>query len=127
MSTDAQLIAAVRGLVQAENDGSREAAERFLSPDFAVISRSRNEEQGREAMLAEIGRPNPALRRTLEEDGFRVWPGGAQNVVRSTVALRDDSRPGTVRRFRNLHVFDDEDGQPRCVAWFVAEIPPPAS
>ena len=126
MTTKEQLFAAVRGLVQAENDGSREDAERYLSRSFTVISRSRNEEQEREAMLEEIARPNPDLHRSLEEAEFATWPSGALNVVRSTVVLRNAAQPGEPRRFRNLHVFQDEDGEPRCIAWFVAEIPRPA-
>jgi hypothetical protein len=128
MSTKEQLIAAVRGLVQAENDASRAGAERYISPSFAVISRSRpeNQDQDREAMLKEIADPPAKRERTLDEASFQTWPGEAPTVVRSTVIVRNPDDPGEPKRFRNLHVFQDEDGEPRCIAWFVAEIPKPA-
>jgi hypothetical protein len=128
MSTKERLVAAVRGLIQAENDGSRADAERYVSQTFAVISRSTGKEQGREEMLEQIGSPNPGLVRGFDEEaGFTPWPAGPLQVVRSTVVLTNTTTPDAEpRRFRNLHVFQDEDGQPMCVAWFVAELQKPA-
>ena len=56
-------------------------------------------------------------------DDYWVRRSGDQAVVRSLVTTRDDAAPGDgPKTFRNLHVFENQGGQWKCVAWQITEL-----
>jgi hypothetical protein len=118
--TDADLVAVVKKLIEAENKNDATAPERLLARDFVAVTRSRGVEQDRTAMLREIELPANVAVRSLEND---VWVRQCADlaVVRSIVSVHAGSPPG-VARFRNIHVLRLYDGEWKCVAWQVTKL-----
>jgi Domain of unknown function (DUF4440) len=121
---DKELNKLLHQLIEAENTRKREIAEPILAQNFTAITRSRGEEQNRDAMLNEIENPkNPNAFREILEDSTSIWKSGDLSVVRSLFAMRDKTDPQAVlRRFRNMHVFEKQQGHWQCIAWQVTEL-----
>ena len=124
MSSDIGLVELVRQLVDAENEHDKAKAHSILAQNFAAITRARGEEQDRDALLKEIADPkNPNLRRELLERDCWERVSGSLGVVRSIITTPDRTAPQAAPgRFRNVHVFENQQGDWRCVAWQVTEL-----
>ena len=116
------LTTLVRELVEAEKQKSRKLAEPILAQNFIAITRARGAEQGRDDLLQEIETPRKEWHRTVEEIAPPLISGDI-GVVRSIVATAEKATPEvTVGRFRNIHVFENQQGEWLCVAWQVTEL-----
>jgi hypothetical protein len=124
MSPGDELVNLVRELIQAENERDGKKADRVLAPGFAAITRSRGEEQDREALLREIANPkNADLHRRLDERSCWVRHSGELGVVRSLVETGPRATPFAVTDiFRNTHVFERQAERWRCIAWQVTKM-----
>lgn len=127
MNTEAELIERVRQLIAAENEGGesgRAKADFILAQNFTTITRSNGVEEERAALLEAIANPrNPNLLRELDEREFWVLESSNLGIVRSLILTRERSDPSTILgRFRNIHVFENQQGQWRCVAWQVTRL-----
>jgi hypothetical protein len=112
----------VRRLVDAENAHDRAQAEPIIARE-CTITRARGVEQGSDALLDEIEHPRSSTIRRDLVDASWIRESGAQAVVRSIVTTRDESAPGDPpKTFRNLHVFEQQDGHWKCIAWQVTEL-----
>ena len=126
-----ELIALVRRLVQAENEGGaagRAEAEKILAPDFIALNRARGKEVGRQTLLKDIadaGPKPPSPLRELVDKEFWAQVSGELGVVRSLVVTRDRDTQKITGRYRNTHVFQWQEGRPVCVAWQVTEVTDP--
>jgi len=126
MDTKTNLIELVRQFVEAENDGGKHGkvkADPILAPNFIAITRSSGDEESRDDLLKAIANPkNPNLVRDFDEREFWVRECGDLGVVRSLITTKERSNPKTILgRFRNIHVFENQQGQWRCVAWQVTK------
>ncbi len=123
MSAESGLIELVRQLIEAENEHDREKAEPILAEDFTAITRARGEEQNRDALLEEIANPkNPNLLRKLDPGAWERESGDL-GVVRSFITMMDRTNPqAEPGRFRNIHVFQRQQGRWLCVTWQVTGL-----
>ncbi len=135
MGASGDVIELVRTLVAAENKGGEEGrahAEGVLAHYFGVITRAGGVEEARDALLKAIGaEPNRKKKklRTLEDE-FCVRVFDRVAAVRSVVGVSEgeENQPLVLTgRFRNMHLFENQDGQWRCIAWQVTRLEhPPA-
>ena len=122
MPLETELIERVRALVDSENARDRERAAAILAEEFTAITRASGVERNRDELLADIADPKRSIRRDLDDD---VWVrnSGDVAVVKSLVTTVDEAAPADPpRRFRNLHVFQKQTGEWKCVAWQVTEL-----
>lgn len=127
MNPESELIEQVRQLIAAENEGGesgRVKADFILAPNFTTITRSNGEEEERAALLETIANPrNPNLLRELDEREFWVLESGNLGVMKSLITTKERSDPSTILGgFRNIHVFENQQGRWRCVAWQVTKL-----
>lgn len=128
MSTGTDLIDMVRQLVKAENEAGEQGkgnADYILAENFKAITRMSGKEEDRGDLLKAIANPsNPNILRELNNSEFWVQESGDLGVVRSLVTTKERSNPQTVAgRFRNIHVFERQEGRWCCVAWQVTKLP----
>ena len=112
----------VRRLVQAENECNRDKANSILAQNFIAITRSNGQERERNILLDGIEKPlNPNIHRTISDMSPVI--SGDLAVVRSLVTTTDTSKPEAASgRFRNIHVFENQQGNWRCVLWQVTKL-----
>jgi ketosteroid isomerase-like protein len=131
MSSNSDLVKQVHLLIEAENKHNREMAEAILAQNFTAITRAKKkdqekQEQGRDALLGKIAEEMNSqnnIERKLDEHDFSVWESGDIGVVRSLVMTINPKDPEVILgRFRNIHVFQKQQGQWRCVAWQVTKL-----
>ncbi len=127
VNSGAELIEQVRQLIMAENEGGesgRVKADFILAQNFTTITRSNGDEEDRAALLNAIANPrNQNLSRELDEREFWVVESNNLGVVRSLITTKGRSEPSTILgRFRNIHVFEKQQGRWRCVAWQVTRL-----
>ncbi len=127
MNTKTNLIELVRQLIEAENDGGERGkakADSILAQNFIAITRSSGDEETRDDLLKAIASPkNPDLFREFDEREFRVWESSDLSVVRSLITTKERSNPKTILgRFRNSHVFENQQGRWWCIAWQVTKL-----
>ncbi len=127
MNPEFELIEQVRQLIAAENEGGEQGkkiADLILAQNFTMITRSNGVEEDRDNLLKAIANPsNPNLFRELEEREFWVRRLGDLGVVRSLITTKERAAPNTILgRFRNIHIFENQQGQWRCVAWQVTRL-----
>jgi hypothetical protein len=127
MNSRVKFMDLVLQLIEAENEHGepgRARADAILAKDFTAITRARGQEQDRDALLKEIANPkNPNLNRELEKHGYWERYSGDLGVARSLVATTDRANPqAEPKKFRNIHVFQRQREQWRCVAWLVTEL-----
>ena len=120
MSSD--LTDLVCQLVKAENECDRAKVDSILAQNFTAITRARGEEQNRGDLLNEIENPkNPNIHRIV--DLLSTLGSGDIVVVRSVITTTDQADPkASPKRFRNIHVFEKQQGTWLCVAWQVTEL-----
>jgi hypothetical protein len=116
--------ALVRDLIDAENTRDRRKADDILAKDFLFITRARGDEQTRASLLDEVAQPkNPAVQRTLVDGSVSTRGSGDLCVVWSVVSTRDTANPGAAEgRFRNVHVFERQQQEWRCLSWQVTKV-----
>jgi hypothetical protein len=127
MNTTTDLIELVHQLVEAENesgDSGKAKADLILAQNFTVITRSSGDEEDRDDLLKAIANPkNPNLLREPDEREFRVLESGDLGVVWSLITTKEQSDLNTILgRFRNIHVFENQERQWRLVAWQVTKL-----
>jgi hypothetical protein len=133
MSSRTELFEQVRQLIDAENNHDGGTAERILADNFAGITRSQKkdneeQEQNRVELLRKIGQKpqgnknsensNP---RQMDKQDYQIWESEGLGVVKSLVT-RTNPKDQKVERFRNIHVFEKQQGKWRCVAWQVTRL-----
>jgi ketosteroid isomerase-like protein len=119
--TNADIVAVVEQLIEAENTANADGASRLLAPDFTAITRARGVEQDRAALLDEVANPKSSVERRLEGE-LSVRQSGDLAVARSVVAVLDGSSPPVLSRFRNIHVLTWHGDAWKCVAWQVTKL-----
>jgi len=132
MDTKINLLELVRQLVEAENEGGESGkakARDILAPNFIAITRASGDEENRDDLLKAIANPkNPNLVREFDEREFWVRECGDLGVVRSLITTKERPNPKTILgRFRNIHVFENQQEQWRCAAWQVTKLKETAS
>jgi len=123
MDVKAELEGLVEKLVEAENHAAPAEAEPILSQKgFVGITRMDGEEQDRKGLLDRIENPrNAAVRRAVKVE--HSWVSPELGVVQSIVTTTNPGDPNfTSGRFRNLHVFQKEGEEWRCLAWQVTKL-----
>jgi hypothetical protein len=122
----AGLLRLVLQLIDAENNGGekgREQADGILAPNFTYITRAIGKEQNREQLLNAIDASNPDVLRQVDESETWVSGSDTSKVIKTLVTTATRSNPENITgRFRNLHVFDNQQGQWRCMAWHVTKV-----
>jgi hypothetical protein len=108
-------IDAVRRLIKAENDQDSDAAAREISENFIAINRSDGRRQRRDGLLKEIGDKE-------KEKVLREMVGPVDIIAQSQeFAVASSLIQVKLKKFRNTHVLQNEDGQWRSISWQVTE------
>ena len=119
-----KIIEKVQNLINAENNGDSKIADSILSNDFIAITRSSGKEENRDKLLLAIekGKSDLEEKRKLDQDYFKireldkehvkVIDNGKIAVSRSLITLKEKGQDDKI--YRNIHVFENEDGNWLC-------------
>lgn len=117
---DTAIRKTVHNLVNAENNGNSVIADSILSKDFIGITRSSGTEQNRVKLIEAIDSSRIKIKRELNEEHLRVFNYGTVAISRSLVTVKEDGKEDTF--FRNIQVFENEDGKWLCKIWQVTKL-----
>lgn len=127
-SDSAKIKELVCTLFRAENPpGNREDAKKILADDnryLPIIRGSGKPDTNRNDTLKKFEKPNPNFNRHVEKATTEVTLLDDRVAIARTLLPMTDSTDGTPKEvaYRNMHVFQKEGDQWKCVAWQVTKV-----